>query len=43
VLENGMLRRVFGPKRDKLTGEWRRLEEIYDLYSSPTLIRVINR
>jgi hypothetical protein len=38
-----MLRRVFGPKRDKLTGEWRGLEEIYNLYSSPTLIRVINR
>jgi len=38
-----MLRRVFGSKRDKLTGEWIRLEDIYDLYSSPTLIVVINR
>ena len=38
-----VLRRVFGPKRNKLTGEWRRLhyEEIYDLYSSPYLMRVI--
>jgi len=36
-----MLKRVFGPKRVKLTGEWRRLEEIYDLCSSPTIIRVI--
>jgi hypothetical protein len=36
-----MLKRVFGPKRVKLTGEWRRLDEIYDLCSSPTIIRVI--
>jgi len=36
-----MLKRVFGPERVKLTGEWRRLEEIYDLYSLPTVIRVI--
>jgi hypothetical protein len=33
VFENGVLRRIFGPKRDELTGEWRRLrnEELYDL------------
>jgi hypothetical protein len=37
--------RVFGPKRDEATGEWRRLhnEELNDLYSSPNIIRVINR
>jgi hypothetical protein len=42
VLENRVLRRIFGPKRDEVTGEWRRLhnEELYDLYSSPN-IRVI--
>jgi hypothetical protein len=38
-----MLRRVFGSKRDKLTGKWIRLEDIYYLYSSPTLILVLNR
>ena len=38
-----MLRRIFGPKRDDLTGEWRRLhnEELNDLYSSPNIVRVI--
>ena len=38
-----MLRRVFGSKRDKVTGEWRRLhnKELYALYSSPDIIRVI--
>jgi hypothetical protein len=43
VFENRVLRRVFGPKRDKATGEWRRLhnEELNDLYSSPNVIRVI--
>jgi hypothetical protein len=43
VLENGVLRRIFGPKRDEATGEWRRLhnEELNDLYSSPNIIRVI--
>jgi hypothetical protein len=36
-------RRIFGPKRDEVTGEWRRLhnKELYDLYSSPNIIRVI--
>jgi hypothetical protein len=38
-----LLRRIFGPKRDEVTGEWRRLhnEELKDLYSSPNIIRVI--
>jgi hypothetical protein len=43
VFENRVLRRIFGPKRDVVTGEWRRLhkEELNDLYSSPNIIRVI--
>jgi hypothetical protein len=43
VFENRVLRRIFGPKRDEVTEEWRRLhnEEINDLYSSPNIIRVI--
>jgi hypothetical protein len=43
VFENRMLRRIFGPKRDEVTGEWRRLhnEERYALYSSPNIIPVI--
>jgi hypothetical protein len=38
-----VLRRIFGPKRDEVTGEWRSLhnEELYALYSSPIIIRVI--
>jgi hypothetical protein len=41
--ENGVLRRIFGPKRDEVTGKWRRLhkEELYVLYFSPNIIRVI--
>jgi hypothetical protein len=36
-----VLRRIFGPKRDEVTGEWRRLhnKELYALYSSPNIIR----
>jgi hypothetical protein len=42
VFESGVLRRIFGPKRDEVTGEWRKLhEELNDLYSSPTIVRVI--
>ena len=43
VLENMVLRRIFGPRRDEVTGEWRRLhyEELNDLYSSPNIVRVI--
>jgi hypothetical protein len=38
-----VLRRIFGPKRDEVTGEWRKLhnEELRDLYSSPYIIRII--
>jgi hypothetical protein len=40
---NRMLRRIFGPKRDEVTREWRKLqnEELRDLYSSPSIIRII--
>jgi hypothetical protein len=40
VFENRVLRRIFGPKRDEVTGEWRKLhkEELHDLYSSPSII-----
>jgi len=43
VFESTVLRRIFGPRRDEVTGEWRRLhnEELNDLYSSPNIVRVI--
>ena len=43
VIENMVLRRIFGPRRDEVTGEWRRLhkEELNDLYSSPNIVWVI--
>jgi hypothetical protein len=43
VFENRILRRTFGPKRDEVTGEWRKLhnEELHNLYSSPDIIRQI--
>jgi hypothetical protein len=43
VFENTVLRRIFGPKKDEVTGEWRRLhnEELHDLYSTPHVIQVI--
>jgi hypothetical protein len=42
VFENKVLRRIFGPKRDEVTGEMRKLhnEELRDLYSSPSKIRM---
>jgi hypothetical protein len=42
VFENRMLRRIFGPKRDEVTGRWRKLhnEELYDFYSSSSIIRI---
>jgi len=43
VFENRVLRRIFWPKGDKVRGEWRKLhnDELYDLYSSPSIARVI--
>jgi hypothetical protein len=43
VFENRALRRIFGPKRDEVVGEWRKLhiEELHILYSSPNIIRQI--
>jgi hypothetical protein len=43
VFENRVLRRIFGPKRDEVPGEWRKLhnEELNDLYSSPDIVWVI--
>ena len=43
VFENMVLRRIFGPRKDEVTGEWRRLhnEELNDMYFSPNIVRVI--
>jgi len=43
VFEKMLLRRIFGPRRNEVTGEWRRLhnEELNDLYCSPNIVRVI--
>src|SRR5215469_3858533 len=43
MFENRVFRRVFGPKRDEVTGEWRKLhnEELRDLYSLPNIVRVV--
>jgi hypothetical protein len=44
VFENRVLRRIFGPKRDEVTGDWRKLhnEELNDLCYSPNIVRMIN-
>jgi hypothetical protein len=43
MFENRVLRRIFGPKRDEVMGDWRKLhnEELHNLYSSPCVIRMI--
>jgi hypothetical protein len=43
VFENRVLRRIFGPKRDEVTGGWRKPHnaELHDLYSSPSIIRIM--
>ena len=43
MFENRVLRRILGPRRNKVTGEWRKLynEDLNDLYSSPNIVRVI--
>ena len=43
MFENGVLRRVYEPKRDEVTGEWKKLhnEELSDLYSLPNIVRVV--
>jgi hypothetical protein len=43
MFENRVLRRIFGPKNDGVTGRWRKLhnEELHNLYSSPSKIRII--
>jgi hypothetical protein len=43
VFQNRVLRRIFGPKRDEVTREWRKLhnEELTDLYPSPNIVQVI--
>jgi hypothetical protein len=43
VFENRVLRRVFGPKKDEVTGQWRKLhnEELNDLYSLPSIVLVV--
>jgi hypothetical protein len=43
VFENGVLRRIYGPKRDEVMGGWRKLHktELHNLYSSPSITRMI--
>jgi hypothetical protein len=44
VFDNRVLKKIFGPKRDEVRREWRKLheEKLSDLYSSPSIIRIIN-
>jgi len=43
VIENRVLKRVFGPKKDEVTGDWRKLhnEELREIYSLPNIVRVV--
>jgi hypothetical protein len=43
AFENRVLRKIFGPKKDEVTGEWRKLhsEKLHDFYSLPSIIRII--
>jgi hypothetical protein len=43
MIENRVVRRIFGPKRDEVTGEWKKWhnKELHDLYSSPSIIRIL--
>jgi hypothetical protein len=45
MFENRVIRRIFGPKRDEVTGEWSKLhnEELHSLHSSPNIIKIISR
>jgi hypothetical protein len=45
VFENRVLRRIFGPKRDEMTGGWRKLhnEELHHFHSAPNIIRIISQ
>jgi hypothetical protein len=45
VFENGVLKKIFGPKRDEMIGGWEKLhnEELHNLYSSPSIIRIKSR
>jgi hypothetical protein len=44
MFDNRVLKRIFGLKRDEVTGEWRKLhkEKLHDLYSSPSIIRIMS-
>jgi hypothetical protein len=45
MFEDSVLRRIFGPKRDEVTGDWKKLhnEELHNLYSLPSIIRIMQR